>query len=74
MTWSYSASQHSMGIVGPCKYRIGVDCDKYSVCTHCGWSPEVEAARIEKLREAAKGETIRLPMSFVLGGATFNES
>lgn len=34
-----------------CYYRQGVDCDEGSVCNKCGWCPEVEQARKEKIRE-----------------------
>lgn len=71
--WSldYKFNQHSAHITRPCLYRpTAVDCDVFSGCGRCGWNPEVEARRKEKLHtppELPKEEKI----SFILGGATF---
>lgn len=47
---------HSKNVTGDCKYRpnSGVECDKLSVCSKCGWNPSVEDERKKKIREEFK--------------------
>lgn len=74
MAWTaeYARTQHHGNITGPCKYRMGVDCDKFSWCSRCGWNPDVEEKRKKRLRpEVEKKEP---ELSFILGGATFDNS
>ena len=47
---------HSKNAIGDCVFRpnSGVECDKLSVCSQCGWNPAVEEERKKKIREGLK--------------------
>lgn len=49
-------SRHQKNLIGECKYQVGVDCDACSVCEKCGWNPEVDERRKEKIRESLRRE------------------
>lgn len=71
--WSldYKYNQHHSNITMPCRFRPrGVFCDKFSGCGRCGWNPDVEARRKEKLHENDEPPKEE-PISFMLGGGTF---
>lgn len=54
----------SRGFTYGCPYNpSGVDCDKppsKERCSVCGWTPEVELIRKEKIKEALKGSVMEL--------------
>lgn len=49
MTIDQMKANHSAKILGPCMYEPAVDCDKDSVCSSCGWNPEVRLKREKEL-------------------------
>ena len=41
-----------------CKFNLYVDCEEQDKCSKCGWNPQVQKKRIEKikLKEEAKND------------------
>ena len=37
---------------GTCRFNIGVTCTEKSLCPKCGWNPEVNKIRVEKIRRS----------------------
>jgi len=35
---------------GTCRFNIGVTCTDKLLCPKCGWNPEVNKIRVEKIR------------------------
>lgn len=45
----------------PCKYNGAVTCGKKEKCAYCGWSPNVDEFRRERLNELADADKLRDP-------------
>ena len=54
---------HSATITKPCKFVAAdaVLCDKGSVCSRCGWNPEVAKARSKRIRAWMNRQPIQPP-------------
>lgn len=52
MTLRSKYKKHINNTAGQCKFshgKDGVECDRFSTCESCGWNPEVEAQRKQRL-------------------------
>lgn len=43
-----------------CAYNVGVECGDQTKCGECGWNPEVERARLRRMKQAAVFEALQL--------------
>lgn len=45
-----------MNKIGSCKYNVHIECER-QVCNKCGWNPDVEEKRKQKVKVICSGRS-----------------